>query len=255
MRVLPAIDLRRGRVVRVQAGNVAAPILERGDAAEQAQEFAQAGAGAVHVVDLDAAQGEPSQWAHLAGVVRTGLRVQFGGGIRSMVQIQQLLDLGVDRVVLGTQGVRNPAWLREVAKLFPGRVVLSLDVRDDRLVTDGWRSPVEAAPASLAREMDDAGLAGILLTSTRSQGSATGVDKALVEAVRPGLRTPLWVSGGLASVADLEWLESVGAAGAIVGRALYDGTLDLADVLRRFPPPRTQARDLLRVVRPHEEDA
>lgn len=235
----PAIDLRHGRVVQLVGGDPAAVALERPDPRAQAEAFSEAGATWLHVVDLDAAFGQRNQWHHLARILGApGIRVQFGGGVRSMTQIQQLLDLGVERVVVGTQGVRNPAWTRELAKVFPGRIVLAVDARGRDVVVKGWTESTGLDVADLARSLDDAGLAGFLYTNVEREGRLQGIDRTVIEALRHAApHTPLLASGGITTLDDLAWLQDAGVSGAVLGMSIYQGAIDLEKALERFPPP------------------
>ncbi|HEX2066060.1 MAG TPA: 1-(5-phosphoribosyl)-5-[(5-phosphoribosylamino)methylideneamino] imidazole-4-carboxamide isomerase [Candidatus Thermoplasmatota archaeon] len=247
----PAIDLRHGKVVQLVGGDPAQVALERPDPAAQAQDFADAGATWLHVVDLDAAFGGRNQWLHLGRIQRAGLRLQFGGGVRSMTQVQQLLDLGVERVVVGTQGVRNPEWLRELARIFPGRIVLAIDARGRDVAVKGWTEATGLDAVELAARLDDAGLAAFLYTNVEREGRLAGVDRATIAALRLAApRTPLLASGGIATLEDLAWLKEAGVAGAVLGMSVYKGTIDLTQALERFPPA---AVPLVRVLHSRED--
>lgn len=246
----PSIPLRHGRAVQSVGGDPQQVARERADAGEQAALLAEAGAAWLHVVDVDAALGGRNQWLHLGRLQRSGLRIQFGGGIRSMTQVQQLLDLGVERVVVGTQGVRNPAWARELARVFPGRIVLALDARGRDVAVNGWRESSGVDPVSLAAALDDAGFAAFLHTSIDREGRGGGVDHALLAALRHAApRTPLLAAGGVAGLGDLRWLKGAGAAGAVLGLDAQEG-IGLAQAFAEFPSP---AAPVVRVLRAREE--
>jgi phosphoribosylformimino-5-aminoimidazole carboxamide ribotide isomerase len=241
--VLPAIDLRHGKVVQLVGGDPKSVAVERPDVDAQAKAWEEAGATWVHVVDLDAAFGEKNQWALLPRVLGRRLRVQFGGGIRSMTQIQQLLELGVERVVVGTQGVRNPEWLRELCVVFPGKVVFAVDARGRDVVVKGWTEATGIDLITLARSLDDAGLAAFLYTNVEKEGRLQGMDRAVVSELRNNCpKTPLLVSGGVTSLEDLSWLEDHGVAGAVLGMSIYAGALDLKATLQHFPQPAYRPR-------------
>ncbi|HUR61235.1 MAG TPA: 1-(5-phosphoribosyl)-5-[(5-phosphoribosylamino)methylideneamino] imidazole-4-carboxamide isomerase [Candidatus Thermoplasmatota archaeon] len=247
----PAIDLRHGKVVQLVGGDPAQVALERPDPEAQADLFAEAGATWLHVIDLDAAFGERNQWTHLTRILRAGTQVQFGGGVRSMTQVQQLLDLGVARVVVGTQGVRHPAWARELAILFPGRVVLAIDARGRDVAVSGWTEAAGVDVVELAASLDGAGLAGFLYTNVDKEGRLGGIDRDTIAAIRLAApRTPLLASGGITTLDDLEWLKGAGVAGAVLGMSIYKGTIDLGEAFSRFPPP---AVPVVRVLHAREE--
>lgn len=240
MILLPAIDLRHGRVVQLVGGDPTQVAVERPNPDGQARAFADAGATWIHVVDLDAAFGERNQWSRLPGILGArGVRVQFGGGIRSMTQVQQLIELGVERIVVGTQGVLNPAWVRELCLIFPGRIVLAVDARGRDVVVKGWTEATGQDVVQLVTNLDDAGLAGFLYTNVEKEGRLAGMDRDAVSLVRAAAkRTKLFVSGGITTTEDLRWLQQLGVDGAILGMSIYKGELDLELVIQEFPQPR-----------------
>src|SRR5687768_5809744 len=241
----PAIDLRHGKVVELVGGDLKEIAIERPSAEAQAKAWQEAGSTWVHVVDLDAAFGEKNQWAHLPRILGRGLQVQFGGGVRSMTQIQQLLELGVDRVVVGTQGVRNPEWLRELCVVFPGRVVLAVDARGRNVVVKGWTEDTGLDVVTLARSMDDAKLAAFLYTNVDKEGRLQGMDKAVISELRNNTpKTPLLVSGGISGMADLQWLSDHGIDGAVLGMSIYTGAVDLKAAVQAIPQPPYRAKRL-----------
>jgi phosphoribosylformimino-5-aminoimidazole carboxamide ribotide isomerase len=264
--LLPAIDLRHGKVVQLVGGDPANVALERPDAEEQAAAWEEAKATWIHVVDLDAAFGERNQWSVLARLLGRRTRIQFGGGIRSMTQVQQLLELGVERVVVGTQGVLNPAWTKELCRVFPGRIVLAIDARGRDIVVKGWTQATGQDVVSFAKSLDEIGLAAFLYTNVEREGQMRGMDRAVVTELRTALRTPLLVSGGVTTMDDLEFLRGAGVAGAVLGMSVYMGKIDLEAAIRKYPqpkaaplPPPPDPEDdgdhgFLHVLRPREED-
>ena len=235
-----AMPLRHGRFAQGPgpAGGNGAVGLE-----DQVKAIRGAGATWMQVVDVDAALGERNQWPQLARLLDGRLRILFGGGVRSMTQVQQLLDLGVERVVVGTQAVRNPLWARELARIFAGHVVLALDARGSALVVQGRTEEHGADVATLAGSLDDAGLAAFLYTDVSGRPDATAV--AALRLAAP--RTPVIVAG--ATLADLEMLQEAGAAGAVLAAGLP--AAEMAEALRRYPPP--PLRPALQVLRAREE--
>jgi phosphoribosylformimino-5-aminoimidazole carboxamide ribotide isomerase len=253
MILFPAIELRQGRVVQLVGGDPKNVAVDRPDPADQAEMWEEAAATWVHVVDLDAAFGGRNQWAVLPRILGRRLRVQFGGGVRSMLQVQQLLELGVERVVIGTQAVKNPLWLRELCRLFPGRVVLSIDARMRDVVVNGWTEATGLDAVQFARSLDDAGLAAFLFTDVDRDGRMQGIRRELVEELRRNTpKTPLYVSGGVSGLADLAWLEEAGVDGVVLGMSIYTGAIDLAEAVRQYPQPKSDAH-LLKVVAAHEQ--
>jgi phosphoribosylformimino-5-aminoimidazole carboxamide ribotide isomerase len=243
MILYPAIDLRHGKVVQLVGGDPKDVALERPSVEAQAQAWEDAKATWVHVVDLDAAFGEKNQWALLPRILGRRMHVQFGGGIRSMTQIQQLLELGVERVVVGTQGVRNPEWLRELCVVFPGRIVFAVDARGRDVVVKGWTENTGLDVITLARGLDDAGLAAFLYTNVDKEGRLQGMDKSIISDLRNNTpKTPLLVSGGIANMADLQWLGEHGVDGAVLGMSIYTQAIDLKAAVQSIPQPPYRAR-------------
>ena len=243
MILYPAIDLRHGKVVQLVGGDPKNVAVERPDVDAQAKAWEDAKATWVHVVDLDAAFGEKNQWSLLTRVLGRRLHVQFGGGIRSMTQIQQLLELGVERVVVGTQGVRNPEWLRELCVVFPGRIVFAVDARGRNVVVKGWTEDTGIDVVTLARSLDDAKLAAFLYTNVDKEGRLQGMDKAVISELRNNTpKTPLLVSGGISGMADLQWLADHGIDGAVLGMSIYTGAVDLKAAVAAIPQPPYRAR-------------
>lgn len=254
MILYPAIDLRHGKVVQLIGGDPANVALERPSADEQAKAWQEAQATWVHVVDLDAAFGERNQWSHLARILGHRLHVQFGGGIRSMTQVQQLIELGVERVVVGTQGVKNPAWVKELCVIFPGKIILAVDARGRDVVVKGWTESTGLDVVEFARSLDGAGLAAFLYTNVEKEGRLQGIDKAVVQDLRNNTpKTPLLVSGGVTSLADLDWLKAQGIDGVVLGMSIYTGAIDLKLAVQRFPQPAYRARRS-QVLDPDEDD-
>lgn len=251
----PAIDLRHGKVVQLVGGDPSKVAVENPDVMEVAKQWEEAKATWIHVVDLDAAFGERNQWSRLPALLGRRMKVQFGGGIRSMTQVQQLLELGVERVVVGTQGVLNPPWVRELGLLFPGRIVLAVDARGRDVVVKGWTEATGKDVVELARSLDDAGLAAFLYTNVEKEGRLQGIDKAVITDLRRNApRTPLIVSGGITSMEDLQWLKEAGIQGAVLGMSIYAGAIDLAQAIGRFPQPVPKPRAFPRYM-PEEDPA
>ncbi len=232
----PAIDLKDGACVRLVQGDMQQATVFSRDPPAQARLFEEAGAHWLHVVDLDGAfAGEAVNGDAVARIVAdTGLSVQFGGGVRSLAAIESWLERGVARVVLGTAAAREPALVREACWRFPGRIALGIDARDGRVAVAGWAEETDIPAFDLARAYEDCGAAAIIHTDIARDGVLAGVDADAVAAFAARLTTPVIASGGVARLADLLALKSrsdAGIAGAISGRAIYDGHLDLAAAL------------------------
>lgn len=250
----PAIDLRHGKVVQLVGGDPKDVAVERQDVLEVARQWEEAKATWVHVVDLDAAFGERNQWSQLPRILDRRMKVQFGGGVRSMMQVQQLIELGVERVVVGTQGVKEPLWVRELCRIFPGRIVLAVDARGRDVVVKGWTESAGKDVVELARSLDDAGLAAFLYTNVEKEGRLQGIDRRVVEDLRRNApKTPLVVSGGITTLDDVAWLQQAGVSGAVLGMSIYTGAIDLAKANERFPQPPHRPR-LFPRARPDADD-
>ncbi len=236
MKIFPAIDIRHGEVVQLVGGDPSqVAVAPDADVREQAHKWQEAGARRLHVIDLDGALGEERQWRQLDGAIETGLPVQFGGGVRSMLDIQQLIELGIKQVIVGTQGVKNPEWTRELCRIFPGRVVLAVDGRGRDLVVSGWTESSGKDVVDFAASLDDAGLAGFLYTNVSKEGRLEGIDVAVLRALREATpNTPLIASGGIRNLDDLQVLADLGIDGAVLGMSIYTGSLDLKEAVKRF---------------------
>lgn len=233
MRFYPALAVQHGGVLGVHGDPTRAGGEEMG-VGGQARRWAAAGAAWTHMVDVDAARGGRTQWQHVQHALGRRLRVQFGGGVRSMTQVQQLLDLGVEHVLLGTQAVRNPLWLREVCRIFPGRIVLALDARGRNVLVEGRTQSTGLDVVAFARELADAGLAAIAYTAVAQESGLAALDRELVRELRAAVKGRLIVEGAV-DAADLEWLEGEGVDGLVAGDPFYGGAIDLAEAIRRHP--------------------
>ncbi|HTZ36292.1 MAG TPA: 1-(5-phosphoribosyl)-5-[(5-phosphoribosylamino)methylideneamino]imidazole-4-carboxamide isomerase [Stellaceae bacterium] len=237
MILYPAIDLKAGACVRLVRGEMASAIVFNRDPAAQAREFARLGFAWLHVVDLDGAFAGASVNGEAVRAIRraVGLKIQLGGGIRERAAIDAWLDVGIDRVVLGTAALRNPALVRQAAADHPGRVAVAVDGRDGKVAIEGWAETSEIGVGELAQRFADAGVAALIATDIARDGGMTGVDAAAIADFAREAGIPVIASGGVASLADVAALrqrEQDGIAGAIVGRALYDGRLDPRAALR-----------------------
>ena len=231
--VFPAIDLKAGQVVRLAEGDMDRATISGDDPAAQAEAFALAGAEWLHVVDLDGAfAGESVNGAAVAGILaRFGGKIQLGGGIRTMESIERWLDLGVERVVIGTAALENPELVRAAAADNPGRIVVAVDARDGMVATHGWADVSDVSVIDLARRFEDAGVAALLFTDVGRDGMLKGCNVEATVALARAVTIPVIASGGVTDIADIHALRrhvEDGVEGVITGRALYDGRLDLA---------------------------
>jgi phosphoribosylformimino-5-aminoimidazole carboxamide ribotide isomerase len=230
MILYPAIDLKDGQCVRLLRGEMAAATVFSDDPAGQAAAFEAAGCDWLHLVDLDGAfAGRPVNAAAVEAILaRVSVPAQLGGGIRDMTTIEGWLGRGLARVILGTVAVEKPDLVREAARAFPGQVAVGIDAKEGRVATRGWAEVTEIEAADLARRFEDAGVAAIIYTDIVRDGAMQGPNVAATEALARAVRVPVIASGGVASLDDLAALKATGViAGAISGRALYDGAIDL----------------------------
>ncbi|PTM40224.1 1-(5-phosphoribosyl)-5-[(5-phosphoribosylamino)methylideneamino] imidazole-4-carboxamide isomerase [Bosea sp. 124] len=239
MILFPAIDLKNGQCVRLKQGDMDQATVFNDDPAAQAADFEHQGFQWLHVVDLDGAfAGKPMNAAAVEGILkRVAFPVQLGGGIRDMKTVEGWLSKGIRRVIIGTAAVRDPAFVREAAKAFPGQVAVGIDARDGFVAVEGWAETSALAADDLGRRFEDAGVAAIVYTDIARDGMLQGINWDGTIALAKALTIPVIASGGLASMADIERLMAPDAAileGAITGRALYDGRIDPGAALERL---------------------
>jgi len=235
MILYPAIDLKDGQCVRLYKGAMDQATVFNDDPAAQAAAFVAQGAEWLHLVDLNGAfAGSPVNAAAVEGILAAvSVPCQLGGGIRDMATIEMWLKKGLSRVILGTVAVEDPALVREAARAFPGQVAVGIDAREGRVATRGWATETDIEVTELARAFEDAGVAAIIYTDINRDGAMQGPNVAATAALAQATSIPVIASGGVSSLADLIALRDCGVAldGAISGRALYDGKLDLAEAL------------------------
>ena len=235
MILYPAIDLKDGQCVRLLKGDMEKATVFGDDPAAQARSFVEAGCEWLHLVDLNGAfAGRPVNGAAVEAILSAvNVPVQLGGGIRDMETIGGWLDKGLARVILGTVAVENPDLVREAARVFPGQVAVGLDARNGKVATRGWAEETDVEVTDLARQFEDAGIAAIIYTDINRDGAMQGPNIEATAALARAVSIPVIASGGVSSLDDLIALRDCGAGlnGAISGRALYDGALDLATAL------------------------
>lgn len=227
----PAIDLKGGRCVRLQQGEMATAIVFNDSPANQARVFAAAGASWLHVVDLDGAfAGEPVNGAAVDAILAAvTIPVQLGGGIRTLDRIAHWIERGIARVILGTVAVREPALVIEACRRYPGRIAVGLDARGGRVALQGWSEQTETTVIDAARRFEGVGVSAIIYTDIGRDGVLSGADVVGTVALARAIGIPVIASGGVSSLADLQALKVAGdgiIAGVISGRALYDGRID-----------------------------
>lgn len=236
MILYPAIDLKEGRCVRLVRGAMSEATVFNDDPAAQARLFAAAGCRWLHIVDLDGAfAGKPRNRASVEAILAAiAIPVQLGGGIRDLATLEAWLGKGVRRAILGTAALRNPALVKEGCRLFPGRVAVGIDARAGRVAVEGWAETSDITALELALRFEDAGVAAIIFTDIERDGTMQGANIEQTAALARRLKTPVIASGGISSLEELRVLkahEGDGIAGAILGRALYDGRVDLKAAL------------------------
>ena len=246
MILFPAIDLKEGLAVRLEQGDMARATVFHRDPASQARAFEQQGFEYLHIVDLDGAfAGKPMNAAAVDRILETvSIPVQLGGGVRNTATVESWLDKGVTRVVIGTAAVRDPPFVKQAARDYPGRVTVGLDARDGKVAVEGWAETSELSALEIARRFEDAGVAAIVYTDIARDGMLQGLNLDATVALADTISIPVIASGGLASIEDIKALLEPRAkilAGAIAGRALYDGRLDAAEALKLIRAARTAA--------------
>jgi len=235
--LFPAIDLKDGVAVRLEQGDMARAIVFHRDPAWQAHAFETQGFEYLHIVDLDGAfAGKPINQAAVERILETvACPVQLGGGIRDLATIEGWLEKGVNRVIIGTAAVRNPELVKQAARMHPGRVAVGLDARDGKVAVEGWAATSELSALELAQRFENVGVAAIVYTDVARDGMLWGLNLDATIALAEAISIPVIASGGLASLDDVRALMQPRAhklAGAIAGRALYDGRLDPTQALR-----------------------
>jgi phosphoribosylformimino-5-aminoimidazole carboxamide ribotide isomerase len=234
--LFPAIDLKNGQCVRLQQGDMARATVFNLDPAAQATDFERQGFEYLHVVDLDGAfAGKPVNAQAVEAMLKTvKMPVQLGGGIRDMATLEAWLAKGITRVIIGTAAVRDPSFVKEAAKKYPGRVAVGLDARDGKVAVEGWAETSTVTALEIAQRFEDAGVAAIIFTDIARDGLLKGLNLDATIALAESISIPVIASGGLASIDDVKALLEPRAkklAGAISGRALYDGRIDPAQAL------------------------
>lgn len=235
MYLFPAIDLREGKVVRLLKGDYARQTTYGDDPVAFAKAFERAGAAWLHVVNLDGARsGVPGHLEEVEAIRRnTRLKIEFGGGVRSEASIRALLNVGVDRVVLGTAALQDWAWFQSLLHHtdLAERIVLGLDARDGKLAVSGWEKTTDLTPHEVARQVSDSNLAAIVYTDIATDGTLQGPNLTATRAIADATRIPVVASGGVGTLDHLRAPRQLPIQGAIVGRALYDGAFTIDEAL------------------------
>ncbi len=237
MIIYPAIDIRGGKAVRLVEGDFSRETIFDADPVASARRWVAAGATWIHIVDLDGARSGISGNHDAIAAIRSqlGCRLQVGGGIRTLEAIDDILDGGIDRVVLGSVAVTDPDIVATAVKRYGERIAVGLDARDGKLATSGWETQTEADAFETARAMGDAGVRHIIFTDIRRDGTLTGPNTDALRQMVASTSASVIASGGIGSAQDVRDLQGTGVSGVIIGRALYDGRVDLASLIAEVP--------------------
>jgi phosphoribosylformimino-5-aminoimidazole carboxamide ribotide isomerase len=235
MLLIPAIDLKDGKCVRLEQGNMNAATTFGDDPAAMARRWLDAGARRLHLVDLNGAfAGKPVNESAVKAILREvgeQIPVQLGGGIRDLDTIERYLDDGLSYIIIGTAAVKNPGFLHDACSAFGGHIIVGLDAKDGKVATDGWSKLTGHEVIDLARKFEDYGVDGVVYTDIGRDGMLTGINVEATVKLAQSLSIPVYASGGLAGIADIERLcavQSDGIEGVICGRSIYTGALDFA---------------------------
>ncbi|MDO4905758.1 MAG: 1-(5-phosphoribosyl)-5-[(5-phosphoribosylamino)methylideneamino]imidazole-4-carboxamide isomerase [Lautropia sp.] len=240
MLLIPAIDLKDGRCVRLKQGNLDDETVFSDAPEEIARHWADLGAERLHLVDLNGAVvGKPQNTSAIRAIIEAvgaEVPVQLGGGIRSLDTIERYLDSGISHVVIGTAAVKNPGFLHDACTAFPGQVLVGLDARDGKVATDGWSKLTRHDVIDLARKFVGYGIEGIIYTDIGRDGMLSGVNIEATRRLAEAVGVPVYASGGVTDLSDIDRLlevEEYGVEGVILGRSLYEGTLDFSAAIER----------------------
>jgi phosphoribosylformimino-5-aminoimidazole carboxamide ribotide isomerase len=233
MQIWPAIDLRGGKCVRLRQGDYQRETVFGDDPAAMAQHWVGQGAEQLHLVDLDGARdGRPTNLASVRAILAAvSVPCELGGGVRDEATIEQLLKLGMARLVIGTKALREPDWFRRVCRRFPDRLALGIDARGGRVATDGWLDTSEVAAEDLARQFAGEPIAAVIYTDIAADGMLTGPNIAAMTQMQAAVEAPVIASGGIRDAEDVARLAAAGLDGCVIGRALYEKRLSLVDAL------------------------
>ncbi|MDV2583409.1 1-(5-phosphoribosyl)-5-[(5-phosphoribosylamino)methylideneamino]imidazole-4-carboxamide isomerase [Alkalibacillus haloalkaliphilus] len=234
MRIFPAIDIRNQKCVRLKQGNYNEQTTY-GDPVEMAQEWVDEGASFLHLVDLDAAKGDPSENLNVIKQIidTVSIPVQVGGGVRSLERIEELIDIGVNRVILGTAAVKNPDFVKAAVDQFgEERIVVSVDARDGYVATDGWIETSDVEASQFAKQLEAAGVKTVVYTDISKDGMLEGPNFEALSDLNEQSELQVIASGGVSSLSDIQRLSELKLYGAIVGKALYEDQVKLSDIMK-----------------------
>jgi len=233
VQILPAIDIRGGQCVRLRQGDYAQETVFGADPAKIARRWVEQGATWLHVVDLDGARGgRPVNGDAIRRIIdESGVPCQVGGGLRTEADVHEVLGWGVERVVIGSRALQDPEWLQSLAGMFAGKIVVGIDAKDGKVATEGWLNVSNTSAIELAKRCTAWPLAALVYTDITRDGMLEGPNFEGMQAMSRQVSMPVIASGGISSAADVRRLKELGLAGCIVGRALYEGRIDLKEIL------------------------
>lgn len=236
MIVIPAIDLKGGRCVRLKQGRMSDETVFSDVPEEMAVKWYEKGAERLHIVDLDGAvQGRPVNRDAIKRIVEAiPVPVELGGGIRDLATLESYFDLGVRYLILGTVAYKDPDFVEKACKAFPGKIILGIDARGDRVAVEGWTEEIDLTPVDMAKRFEEAGISAIIYTDIHRDGMQTGPNVEATRALARAVKTPVIASGGISGISDVSNIRTLsedGVIGMITGRALYDGSLDLTEAI------------------------
>jgi phosphoribosylformimino-5-aminoimidazole carboxamide ribotide isomerase len=236
MIIIPAVDIKNGKCVRLLQGRADAETVYSDHPEAMASKWACLGASIVHVVDLDGAfTKRPQNVEAIRKILRTvNVPIQLGGGIRDEKTVHMYLEMGVKRVIIGSEAIRKPGFIKKVCKKYPGRIVVGIDARNGRVAIDGWTQTTRVEAIDLAKEFEDCGVAAINFTDIQRDGMQTGPNLEATCRLAGAISIPVVASGGVSSIQDVKnllALQGVGVVGIIIGKALYSGSLDLKEAM------------------------
>ena len=234
MNIIPAIDLIGGQAVRLVKGDYDKVTVYSDDPAAVAESFERAGAKYLHVVDLDGAKyGTTANFETIKKIIeRTDLSVEVGGGIRTLERVRQYIEIGVDRVIIGTAAVTDPDFLREAVKLYGEKIVVGVDIKDGFVAIKGWLEISELSCKEFCKKLEDLGLKTIICTDISKDGMMSGTNRELYRELYDEFELNIIASGGVSSMEDIAVLSNMGLFGAIVGKAIYTGAIELSDAIK-----------------------
>ncbi len=233
MEIWPAIDLRDGKCVRLQQGDYNRETIFGDDPAAMAKRWVDEGAEYLHLVDLDGARDGTSANKEAVAAILAAVDIpcELGGGVRDEDTIKSWLDAGLQRLVIGTKALKEPDWFREMCQRYPNKLVLGIDASNGRVATDGWLDVSDVSATEMAKEFANEPLAAIVYTDIAKDGMMAGTNLPAMQEMKEAVDVPVIASGGVTNVEDVRQLARVDMAGCIIGRALYEGTLTIADAV------------------------